>query len=326
MMKKTLVALAAVAVTGGAFAQATLTGVIGYGYNTNTTVANVVTSGMGVADSQVNFNVAEDLGDGMSLSGLMGLYGYGRGASVYAGDMNLAVKMASGLKVTLSSTSPGHYLGGGNAGAGAAFEEGLDSKVLSARSKADAVSLSMPLMDGVTASVSHAEPAVSTYGTGATGSTTQRYNTAVLAYKAGALAADVQYRSYDLQIASTTTSASQKSRASVSYDLGVAKIGGGVDSTNYTAGNVYSESLVGITVPVGQLTLGAQFGSMSTTGYTTNYSQSGSVVGAQYTLSKRTYMTAQYYSYTGGFTASTATSTAGTQNSTGATFTIYNTF
>ena len=327
MMKKTLVALAAVAVTGGAFAQSTMTGYMGYGYSTATSVANVVTSGMGIADAGLDFGIAEDLGDGNSVSGTMGITSAGSGAAVTGNDMKLAVKTASGLTVSFSGNKSAHYLGGGLAGAGAAFETGLDGKVLSARSASESATVSMPLMEGFTVSVSHTEPTqAGAYGTGSAGGTKQRYNTAVLGYKAGALAADVQYRSYDMQIASTTTSATQKSRASVSYDLGVAKIGAGVDSTNYTAGNVYSESLVGVTVPVGSVTLGAQFGSMATTGYTTNYTQTGSVVGAKYTLSKRTYMTAQYYSYTGGFTASSALSTAGTQNATGASFTIYNSF
>jgi len=326
MIKKTLVALAAVAVTGGAFAQANLTGAIGYGYATNTDVDGDTTSGMGVADAQVNFGISEDLGGGTSLSGTMGFFGYGNGVAgtVGSNDMKLGLKTASGLSLNFASTKASHYLGSGIAGAGAAFELGLDGYVLSSRSRADTVSVSMPVMDGVTASVSHSEPAVSTYGTGAAGLTTQRYNTVVLGYKAGALAADVHYRSYDLQTPDTTTSASQKSRASVSYDLGVMKIGAGVDSTNYTAGNVYSESLVGITVPLGQVTLGAQFGQMSTTGYTTNYNETGALFGASYTLSKRTYLTAQYYSFTGGFAS--GASTAGTQSGSGATFTIYNTF
>jgi len=326
MMKKTLVALAAVAVTGGAFAQATLTGSIGYGYKTTTTVANVVTNGMGVADASVNFGVSEDLGDGMSVSGTMGVYAPGNYAAVYGNDMKIGVKTASGLAVNFGSTYGSSYLAGGLAGAGANFDAGLDGKVISSRSYTDSVTVSMPLMAGLTLSASHTEPAVSEYGTGAATANTQRYNIAALSYAAGALAANVAYRSYDGQLSNTTTSASQKVRASASYDLGVAKIGAGIDSTTYTAGNVYSESLVGVTVPVGKLTLGAQFGAMSTSGYTTNYDQTGSLVGAMYNLSKRTYMTAQYYSYTGSFKASTATSTSGSQNATGAVFTIYNTF
>jgi hypothetical protein len=318
--------LAAVAATGGAFAQATLTGALAYGYATNTSNANVVTSGMGVADASVNFGITEDLGDGMSVSGTMGVYAPGNTAAVTGNDLKLGVKTASGLSVNFASNKSSHYLSGGIAGAGAAFDYGLDDLVLSGRGYADSVSVSMPVAQGVTLSVSHTEPAVSSYGSGAASSTTQRYNTAVLGYKGGALAADVQFRTYDGQISTSTTSATQKTRASASYDLGVAKIGAGIDSTTYTAGNVYSESLAGITVPLGKLTLGAQFGQMSTTGYTTNYDQTGSIVGAVYNLSKRTYMTAQYYSYTGSFKASTGVSTSGTQNATGAIFTIYNTF
>jgi hypothetical protein len=65
---------------------------------------------------------------------------------------------------------------------------------------------------------------------------------------------------------------------------------------------------------------------MSTSGYTTNYDQTGSIVGAKYSLSKRTNIIAQYYSFTGGFTASTNTSTAGTSNGTGALVLINNSF
>jgi len=326
MMKKTLVALAAVAVSGGAFAQATLTGSLGYGYVTTTSNANVVTSGMGVADADFYLGLTEDLGDGMSVSGTLGINGAGRDVAVTGQDVKLGIKTASGLAVNFSSTLSGHYLSGGIAGAGAAFDYGLDGLVLSSRGYADSISVSMPVAQGVTLSVSHTEPAVSGYGTGAASSTTQRYNTAVLGYKAGAIAADVQFRTYDGQLSTSTTSATQKTRASAAYDLGVAKIGAGMDSTNYAMGDTYTESILGITIPVGSLTLGAQFGQMSTSGYITNYDQTGSIFGAQYNLSKRTYMTAQYYSYTGSFKASTGVSTSGTQNATGAIFTIYNTF
>ena len=55
MMKKTLVALAAVAVTGGAFAQSVLTGDIAYGFSSVTSNSST-TSGFGLnaADLYVN--------------------------------------------------------------------------------------------------------------------------------------------------------------------------------------------------------------------------------------------------------------------------------
>ena len=325
MMKKTLVALAAVAVTGGAFAQAVMTGSLGYGYVTTTSNAGVVTGGMGTADADIFIAVTEDLGDGMSLSGSFGFDGGYEGKAVAGQDVKLGLKTASGVAVNFYSGTASHYLAGGVAGAGAAFDYGLDGLVLSSASGADSISVSMPVMTGVTLSVTHAEPAASSYGAGAASANAQRYNIVNVAYAAGALAANASYRSYDGQLAGSTISAAQKTRASASYDLGVAKIGAGIDSTTYVYGNVYSESIVGVTVPLGKLTLGAQFGQMGTTGYATNYDQTGSIFGAKYDLSKRTYMTAQYYTYTGSFKGSTGVSTSGTQNATGAIFTIYNT-
>jgi len=326
MMKKTLVALAAVAVTGGAFAQSVMTGSLGFGYVSTTSNAGVVTSGMGTSDADIFLGVTEDLGDGMSLSGSFGFNGGYEGATVTGQDVKLGLKTASGVAVNFYSGVASHYLAGGVASAGSAFDYGLDSLVLAAASGADSISVSMPVMAGVTLSVTHAEPAASSYGTGAAGLGTQRYNIANVAYAAGALAANVSYRSYDGQVAGSTSSASQKVRASASYDLGLAKIGAGIDSTTYVPGNVYTESLVGVTVPLGKLTLGAQFGQVGTTGYSTNSDQTGALYGAKYDLSKRTYMTAQYYSYTGSIKGSTGAVTSGTQNATGTIFTIYNTF
>jgi hypothetical protein len=326
MMKKTLVALAAVAVTGGAFAQSVMTGSIGYGYVQSISNAGVVTGGMGTAAANISFAVTEDLGDGMSLSGSFGFDGGYEGKAVAGQDVKLGLKTASGVAVNFYSGVASHYLAGGLAGAGAAFDYGLDGLVVSSASGADSVSVSMPVMTGVTLSVTHAEPAASSYGAGAASANTQRYNSVNVAYAAGALAANVSYRSYDGQVAGSTASAAQKVRASASYDLGVAKIGAGMDTTTYVPGNVYTESLVGVTVPLGKLTLGAQFGQVGTTGYATNSDQTGSIVGAMYTLSKRTYMTAQYYSYTGSIKGSTGAVTSGTQNATGSIFTIYNSF
>ena len=326
MMKKTLVALAAVAVTGGAFAQAVMTGSIGYGYVQATSNAGVVTGGMGTAAANISFAVTEDLGNGTSLSGSFGFDGGYEGKAATAQDYKLGLKTASGVGVNIYSGTASAYLAGGVAGAGSNFDYGLDGLVLGSASSAESVSLSMPVMTGVTLSVTHAEPAASGYGTGAASANTQRYNVVNVAYAAGALAANASYRSYDGQLSSTTSSAAQKTRASASYDLGVMKIGAGIDSTTYTAGNVYTESLAGITVPLGSLTLGAQFGQVGTTGYDTNSDQTGSIFGAQYNLSKRTYMTAQYYTYTGSIKGSTGVVTSGTQNATGAVFTIYNSF
>ena len=137
---------------------------------------------------------------------------------------------------------------------------------------------------------------------------------------AGALAINAGYRSYDNGIASSESSKNNRNRASASYDLGVAKIGGGYESTSYMYGNTATDTLVSVNVPLSSaLNVGAQIGQSSTSGgsTTTNSTQSGSLLVANYSLSKRTYLVGNYYSYS---------VSGGSQNATGYGLFLYNTF
>jgi len=122
MMKKTLVALAAVAVTGGAFAQATMTGAVSLGYSSDTTVAGVNTSGFGVNDSEINFSVSEAIDGVGNLTAGLGFGGGGNGAAVTSNDMNITMALSSGTKLKFYGGKSADYLSGGLAGAGANFE------------------------------------------------------------------------------------------------------------------------------------------------------------------------------------------------------------
>ena len=69
-MKKTLIALAVLAVSGTAFAQVTITGKVGFGFgkSASQTSSNANTSsGMQMFDGDVSFSAKEDLGGGMSI-------------------------------------------------------------------------------------------------------------------------------------------------------------------------------------------------------------------------------------------------------------------
>ena len=69
-MKKTLIALAVLAASGASFAQVTLTGNVGFGFqkSASQTDSNANNgSGMTVVDGTINFTAREDLGDGMSV-------------------------------------------------------------------------------------------------------------------------------------------------------------------------------------------------------------------------------------------------------------------
>ena len=307
MMKKTLVALAAVAAAGGAFAQATMTGYIGFGYQSTTSSAGAVASGMGTDDGEINFAVAEKI-DGLGdVSGQMGFATYGNGDGAYGNDVKLSLKLNSGTSITVGTTKGASYLTQGVASVGTAFNTNLSGKLFSSRSINDAVTIAIPLMEGVSLSVSHAEAAVTSYaiGSGAAGVSTQRYNTASLGYKAGALAVDAGYRAYDNTTNASESSSNTRNRASASYDLGVAKVGFGFESTQYMYGNSKTDSLLGVNVPMGALSLGAQIAQVSTSGSATaasNYNRNGYLLGANYNLSKQTYVAAHYYSYDAGTT------------------------
>jgi len=330
MMKKTLVALAAVAVTGGAFAQATMTGAIAWGFESDTSASNVTTSGMGLEDAELNWAISEDLEGGTKLSAGLGIGYGGRGSAVTGNDANITLALSNGMKIVMKSAKGAEYLTGGIAGAGANYEIDLTYTTLLSRTSNDEIAVSMPVADGLTLTVSHKEPdvAITTgsaqnvgtlYTTTTTAAGVQRYNTGALTYKAGALVVDGQYRSYDRQEANSSVYVNTKNRFSASYDLGVAKIGAGVDQSTYTYGNTKTATLVGLNFPMGKLSLGGQLLTVTASGNSSsssNYTRSGALAGGMYSLSKRTYVTAQYY--TGD--------TGGTSNVNGYVISLYNTF
>ena len=308
MMKKTLVALAAVAATGGAMAQAVMTGYIAFGYESATSSANATTSGMGMDDAEINFAISETIEGLGKLSAGLGFTNGGKGNGAVGNDATIKLTTDSGTAITMGTTKGASYLTGGLAAVGTNYNWDLSGRLFSSRSVNDAVSVKIPLMAGVSVSVAHAEAAVSSYwtGTGAAGNgTEQRYNTASLDYAAGALAVNAGYRAYDNTTASSTSSANTRNRAAASYDLGVAKLGFGYESTQYMYGNSKTDSLLGVNVPMGNLSLGVQFAQVSTSGNassSSNYNRNGYLLGANYNLSKQTYLAAHYYSYDAGTT------------------------
>jgi len=99
-MKKTLIALAAVAVSGAAFAQATISGVVNVdSQNTMAASANRVVMG----DFVVKFGVTEDLGGGLTVAASTTLQGEsGRGNEVAGNGWSFAVGGGFG-KLTLKN-------------------------------------------------------------------------------------------------------------------------------------------------------------------------------------------------------------------------------
>ena len=96
--------MAAVAATGGAFAQAVMTGYVAFGYESKTTNANATTSGMGVDDAEINFAIAEDIEGLGKLAATMGFISGGRGNAAEGRDTTIKLTTASGTAVTMGTT------------------------------------------------------------------------------------------------------------------------------------------------------------------------------------------------------------------------------
>ena len=296
-MKKTLIALAAVAATGASFAQASLSGEFAWGYLSSTDGAGKKTSGGGIDTAQLAFKANEDLGGGMSVAVSMKVNLGDFGAGAKSDDQSLTLTTPIG-GFSLLTYKPSDWV---SQASGAATWYGLDGKVLSARATRDAIAYTVPLMDGLTVTAAMLEPGGSLgEGTGNGGSIGQSIYNFGAKYTLGAAVLQTAYLSY------TNTDKADASTESVmrfggTYDLGVAKVGAGYQNAkllNNGGDNV--QYAISASAPVG--------GNMSVNGvYASNKvgsadARTGFMLGAQYNLSKRTYAIANYGNWTGSTT------------------------
>jgi hypothetical protein len=262
-MKKTLIAMAAVAVAGVASAQVSITGALGFGYTKDDAA-----KGYRITDGIVKFNAAEDLGGGMSLAASMNIDGkFGRsatidtsGASANFGHDAALVFGAGDLTVTLGSVESVADIMKANV-SGVSVEKNFDvASFNAAAANVDLIMASYKLGNGITVHAANAEATI-----GDATSTTKVTKYAV-DYASGPLTAYFSSK--------TVTGATSESVILGSYDLGVAKIAVGRLTKGADKTNVYSANMpvaAGLSVGVARATMG--------TDSQTNY-------GATYSLSK----------------------------------------
>nr|WP_315465132.1 porin [uncultured Rhodoferax sp.] len=287
-MKKTLIALAALAASGVALAQVTVTGTYAIGYkqssnagtssSRNAVLAGVAdnfvggtggnaageSSGLGIDTSSVTFAASEDLGSGMKIAASMNIDTLNR-ASVVGGDSSLKLTTSVG-RLTLQTYKPVDYLSGGISGVGGA---GLDDKVFSARVNRDAVGFDTKLGPvfvgyshleaGPTKKDTSAALGLGVGGSGEAGTVAQRLNSFSVTYVGGPLIANLNYLSYDNR---GTTDATFKDtiRTAGSYDAGFAKFGAGYSVTTTMAGATVTDTFVAASRSTGAWTFGANYG------------------------------------------------------------------
>jgi len=294
-MKKTLIAMAAVAVAGVASAQVTITGTIGaayQSYNANAVaasgvfedsdpsdatkvggpaVAAGVQKGISLTDSSVKFSASEDLGGGMSVSGAFSLSANNlRGGNVTKEDT--AMSLAGGFgSLTFANTRSSNYAGKGLVFASSMPVTSFYATVES-RSAIDTFGYTTPeLIPGLKASITTVE--------GTEGNETATIKTSVVTfdYAAGALAAGVALKSNSGLDAADKTN---NTEMFVTYDTGVAKIGVGTGAAEKVDGSDGKLTTFGLSIPMGALTAGANYAKRGATKM--------SEAGFSYSMSKRT--------------------------------------
>lgn len=328
-MKKTIVALAVLAASGATFAQATISGKLGFSYQKDADVvagSNAANHGMQMADGDLNFAATEDLGGGMSVTARSAFVSRGRDTTIAPRDATLTLVTTVGA-FRMGAVETCSKLGEVMSGATSA-STGADSKfsALDPCAFIDIASYIVPV-GPVTAVVSYVEFGP---GPGAGLLASNFTNAWVLGgtYSAGPLMVSADYTTYKADTAGAFgqyADGGARTRLVGSYDLGVAKIGAGIQNKNKGAAGQYVLSLA---VPMGPVTFGIDYASRASQG-TADLSAAAKLaatsvygvtegedartylaVGANYALSKTTTVNATYAQHTGAGANSTTGATA----------------
>ena len=306
-MKKTLIALAAVAVSSAAFAQATITGTFGVGYQsyesaatgastgcTNNELACSVggaaaaaaatNKGATMTDSSIRVAVAEDLGNGMRASGFVQFAGNAsRGGNVTKEDSALALTTGFGT-VGISNTRSSNVAIGANVfGSSLPYTTFYMSGGVASRAAGDVVSYASPSISGVTLGLSQFEATE--------GDKTSAAKISIMSanYVQGPLSVAVARKSKNAAAltAAGATAKKAENEVALTYNFGVANIGLGYGSKRNSTDKALTS--YGVSVPMGAITVGL------------NGAQRGDATfmegGLKYAFSKRTTLNAMYGTY-----------------------------
>jgi len=317
-MKKSLIALAALAAVTTASAQSTVTisGVYSFSYQTDLTntaangalvtvnsarggnsaaaaATNIDGQGFAVTDANLKLAAVEDLGGGLKASFDYTLEtGNFRGAPATRADSGMAVSGGFG-SVAMRNTRHSDLLASIASPAISLPDSLYDGLGILSRSGIDTVSYTAPTFSGFTASVTYAEGNDGAIDVPTAAATPKSASILGVNYANGPLSVSYAMKASSLNASSTVKK--NQNELAVSYDLGVAKVGFAYDDKTTTASTDKSASGYSITVPVGAVSLGAQMfkrGVLKQTDF-----------GVSYAFSKRTTLSAAMGKLAGHATA-----------------------
>ena len=296
-MKKNLVAVAALAVAGGAFAQSTvnLTGKLAFGYESVKAQSGAKANGLRVTDGDFVLTAVEDLGGGMKAQASMAVQSRGRTTAVAGRDATVSLMGGFGV-VTIGAVEAGNGILG-LAGAGAPVL-GLDngSTMLAGGTNVDLLSYTTPNMGGFTAKLQMFDMSSTAAGSGTGGmeSTAVAQDGFVIGadYANGPVKFSADYTSYGANTAAAPVG-DNRIRISGNYNLGVATVGLGFQKTALVGGTDVKDLALGVSAPFGPVTVGLVYGTHKVGAGAAN---KGLDLGVQYDLSKRTNLRVVYQS------------------------------
>lgn len=303
-MKKTLIALAALATTA-AFAQSTVTlsGKYGFAYAQNESFAGAKTKGFETTDGDVVFAAVEDLGGGMKAAASLAVRVRGRdansdGAADGVGGRDATVSLMGGFgRLVGGSVEAGNGIIG-RASAGAPTI-GLDNGFgVDAAANVDWLAYYTPaLMGGLVGTVQLVD-SIGDPGAGGSESTGLKGTVLGVTYDAGPLSVGADYTKFG---GAATTD--DRFRISASYNLGVARVGAGYQTKSLVAGGDANKQLMlGVSAPFGPVTVGAVYSRHTAGAYAAalgvaaGTKVTGLELGASYAFSKRTDLQVAYQS------------------------------
>jgi len=332
-MKKTLIALAAVAVSGSAFAAnhaaaagsgsfVKFSGKFGTSVVKSTVGTDNVATGIAVTDGDLRVDAVEDLGGGLKGFAAMELRVRGRGAvddgsstgqasGVGGRNATVGIDSASMGALALGSIEFGNGIKGrGWAGApiGIAFALENDSKgkfgPLANAANADALLYTSPeLIKGLRVMYIRGD-SIGDPGT-AKGAAVNAYQAH---YDDGGLGITVDYSKFNAAVTDRT-----RIRVAGSYNFGPVALGAGYEDNNKsTAQNNAANYTVGVRVPLGAIVLGAVYAKSDAKA--TGNSQTGYGAAVQYDFSKRTNVNYTFLNQTGATGGTTGDQYNGTRH------------
>ena len=269
-MKKTLIALAAVAVSSAAMAQVTMSGYINMQYNKASSTA---ASTLGMNDAGLTFTASEDLGNGLTATGVFNIDSLAdRAAAAYNGDSSIS--LSGGFGTIASTRARSSHMASSGAVFGASIGKGFNDGVVFTRSETQTISYTSPeLVPGLRVAVAESRVAA-----------TQSVKTNVIGatYTAGALSLGVQNKSLNDAAVAATGQEDSQTEGFVRYNAGVA-----YGSKQTATGEAVTS--YGVSVPMGAFTVGFDAASRGDAEFM-NY-------GVRYALSKRTVLHVSKGSY-----------------------------